>query len=88
MLRLRQRLSPEGHGRLLLALVLGMLRLHASEKIIKLVRHSGGELLPLPDAANVWTSDGVRGGGARRRRGGDEIVTLGSVGGEVLVAGV
>ena len=53
MLRLRRRLSPEGHGRLLLALFLGMLRLHASEEIIKLVRHGGGELLPLPFAADV-----------------------------------
>ena len=53
MLRLRRRLSPEGHGRLLLALVLGMLRLHASEELIELVGHGGGKLLPLPDAANA-----------------------------------
>lgn len=81
-------MSPKRHVRLLRGLFGGLLRLHASEQLIELVGHGGGELLPLPDAANVWTSDGVRGGGARRRRGGDEIVTLGSVGGEVLVAGV
>ena len=52
--RLRRRLGPERHGRLLLTLFLGMLRLHASEEIIKLVRHGGGELLPLPFAADVW----------------------------------
>ena len=83
------RIEPaKRHVRLLRGLFGGLLRLHASEQLIELVGHGGGELLPLPDAANVWTSDGVRGGGARRRRGGDEIVTLGSVGGEVLVAGV
>jgi hypothetical protein len=53
VLRLRRRLGPERHGRLLLALVVGMLRLHAREEIIKLVRHGGGKLLPLPFAADV-----------------------------------
>jgi hypothetical protein len=66
--RLRRRLSPEGgRGRLLLALVLSVLRLHAREEIVKLVRHVGGELLPLPFAADVCLSKGdegvtVRGG--------------------------
>jgi hypothetical protein len=54
VLRLRRRLGPERHGRLLLGLVVGVLLcLHAREEIIKLVRHGGGKLLPLPFAADV-----------------------------------
>lgn len=79
-------MSPKRHVRLLRGLFGGLLRLHASEQLIELVGHGGGKLLPLPDAANVWTSDGVVGVGARRR-GGDEIVALGSGCGEVGVLG-
>jgi len=58
--RLRRRLGPERHVRLRRGLFSSLLRLHASEKLIEFVGHGGGKLLPLPDAANAWTSGGER----------------------------
>jgi hypothetical protein len=51
--RLRRRLGPKRHMRLLRCLFGSLLSLHTREELIKFVGHGGGKLLPLPDAANA-----------------------------------